>query len=268
MVNMKEYYCLLLNNCYDIESHWVSLKPFSVVPNIIEKDINDLSMIENEFMGLDNTIIINEDTYHVFGGFPVFGELREDGKIYDVITGKKIVEAKNSKEANDLSYRAKYKADTMMTEEMLTLIDEESKKRYTEYLNDLEAYSKRAFYGMATPEKYFIFRINNTSLNAHPIIAKQLNGQVIDVVTKAKICPISSMNIVTSNLSAKANSFHEISNEDAMIYQTELIDAGIETYIKNISDAKTNSVKNYHSFVVLNKDHIKTKKRTKQRLRK
>ena len=261
---MKEYYCLVLNNCYEKNVHWVCLNSFSVFPNIIIKDISDLDMLESEFMNLDDTIVINENGYHVLGSFPIFGEILDDGKMHDVITGKIIQYAKNPKEASGISYNAKYRANRMITEELLTLIDEESKKRYIECLTNLETYSKRVFHSANKNEKYFALKLNNAPLTPNPIIAKELNGEMIDVITKEKINLLASQKIITSKLSTSIYTIREISKETAIKYQISIINDGVTKCIDYIADAKNNSISLYNSYVSLNKDIIKAKKRTKK----
>lgn len=261
--NMKEYYCLVLNNCYEKGVHWVCLNHFSVFPNIIKKDLTDLDLIESELMGLDDTIASNEETYHILGSFPIFGEILADGKMHDVITGKVIPYAKRAKEANGLSYNAKYKANRMMVEELLTLLDDESKKRYVQSMDNLESYSNKVFHNANNGEKYFSLKLNNAPLTPNPIIAKEINGEIIDVITKEKINLLATTNIITSKLSARVYTIREISEETAIKYQISIIDAGITKYINYINDAKNNSISGYNRYVSLNKDHIKVKRKIK-----
>ena len=260
---MKEYYCLVLNNCYEKGVHWVCLNHFSVFPNIIKKDLTDLDLIESEFMGLDDTIASNEETYHILGSFPIFGEILADGKMHDVITGKVIPYAKSAKEANGLSYNAKYKANRMMVEELLTLIDDESKKRYVQSLADLDKYSKRVFHGADNKEAYFTLKLNNAPLTPNPIIVKETNGVMVDVITKEEISLLASDKTITSKLSASVYTVRKINEETAIKYQISIIDDGITKYIDYITDAKNNSISGYNRYVSLNKDHIKVKRKTK-----
>ena len=260
---MKEYYVLLLNNCYDKGIHWLSAKPFSMLPNVLEKDINDLYLTENAFMDLDNTIIINDNGYHVLGSFPVFGEILDDGKMHDVITGKIITKASVSKEANGLSYNTKYKVDSKMAEEVLTLINDEEKERYTKSLENLETYSRKVFHSAEEAEKYYILRPINMSINAIPVIAKEMNGQLIDMITKEKISLTSIPNSISSNLSVRGVHYeqYKISKEQASNYLMMIIDFGVEKYIKNVNNAKTNSIRTYNNFKSLAKDDIKVRTR-------
>ena len=258
---MKEYYCLLLNNCYDKKSHWVCQYPFSMFPNILEKDIPDLDSLESKFMDLDDTIIQKEETYHVLGSFPVLGEIQEDGKMHDVITGKIIQFAKDSKEANGLSYRAKYRAFDPMADELLTLISANEKQRYLEALTNLEVYSKKVFYGIDKPERYFALNLNNAPITPVAIVAKELNGQIVDVITKEKIYPVTDKHIVTSKLSTDYETMRVISEEMANRYQISLIDYGIEKYLEHVRLTKINTISNYNNYVTITKD--KPKVRTK-----
>ena len=260
---MKEYYCLVLNNCYEKSVHWVCLNSFSIFPNIIEKDLADLNMLESEFMDLHDTIVDKENTYHVLGSFPVFGEILADGKMHDVITGKVIPYAKNSKEANGISYNARYKADRMMTEELLTLIDEDSKKRYIQSLTDLDTYSKRVFHGADNKKEYFALKLNNAPLTPNPIIAKEVNGVMVDVITKEKISLLANDKIITSKLSTSVYTIRKINEETAIKYQISVIEDGIDKYIDYITDAKNNSISGYNRYVSLNKDNFKVKRKTK-----
>lgn len=260
---MKEYYCLLLNNCYDKMIHWVCPKYFSVLPNILIKNLTDLDLLEREFMNLDDTITTNEDNYHVLGSFPIFGEILEDGKMHDVVTGKVITYAKSSKEASGLSYHAKYRAYDPMVQELLTLLDEESKQRYFSALNDLEAYSKNVFYGINKPERHLALSLRNARLAPIAVIAKEENGQIIELVTKEKITLAASEDMITSKVSADIRSVRSISKETADRCQLDLIESGIKDYLEHVELAKTNSVKNYNNYVSLAKEHPKTKVKTK-----
>lgn len=260
---MKEYYCLVLNNCNEKSVHWVCTNNFSVFPNIIKKDIDDLDMLESEFMDLDDTIVEKENAYHVLGSFPIFGEILDDGKMHDVITGKIIPYAKNKKEANGISYNVKYKANRMMVEELLTLIDEESKKRYVQSFNDLDKYSKRVFHGANKQEEYFAIKLNNAPLTPNPIIAKEVNGVMIDVITKEKISLLADSQIITSKLSTSVYTVKKINEETAVKYQVGIITDGVAKYIDYITDAKNNSIYGYNRYVSLNKDNKKVKRKTK-----
>lgn len=261
---MKEYYCLVLNNCYEKSVHWVCLNKFSVFSNIIVKDIADLDMLESEFMDLHDTILSNENAYHVLGSFPVFGEILADGKMHDAITGKVIPYAKNGKEANGVSYNAKYKANRMMTEELLTLIDEESKKRYVQSLTDLDEYSKRVFHRVNNGEEYLTLKLNNAPLTPNPIIAKEVNGLMVDVITKEKISLLTSDKIITSKLSANVYTTRRINEETAIKYQISVIEDGVDKYINYITDAKNNSISGFNSYISLNKENLKVKRKVKK----
>lgn len=249
---MKEYYCLLLNNCYDLGMHWVCPSTFSMAPDILEKDISDLYLLENEFMDLDDMIITNEDSYHVLGGFPVFGEIKEDGKMHDVITGKLITAASNSNECSGLSYRAKYPADSRMASEMLTLITEKEKERYTSYLENLEEYSRKIFYGAEDYDGYLTFKLSNAPLTPNPVIGKKVNGNVIDAITKERIYPEVASNVVTSRLCAKNDTVNNTTESQAISYQVALIISGLDQYNKYINEAKQNSISKYNSYKSFN----------------
>lgn len=260
---MKEYYCLLLNNCYDKMVHWVCPKDFSILPNILIKDLTDLDLLEHEFMDLDNTITTNEDNHHVLGSFPIFGEILEDGKMHDVVTGKVITYAKKPNEANGLSYQTKYRAYDPMAHELLTLLDDESKARYVSALNDLETYSKNIFYGVNKPERYLALSLRNARLAPIAVIAKEENGQIIELATKEKITLAASEDMITSKISADIQSVRSISEETAHRCLLDLIESGIKDYLEHIELAKTNSVKRYNNYVSFAKERPKTKVKTK-----
>ena len=209
-------------------------------------------------MDLADTIINEERAYHVLGSFPVIGEIKEDGKMHDVITGKVIEESQTK--TNGLSYHTKYKAATKMTEEMLTLIGEEEQARYREYLINLETYSKEVFFGQ-NKAKYAVLRLNNSDVNNYPVIAKVVNGELVDMITKSTITPVNALRTVTSKLSTNASAIREISGDTAKACIMEIIDTGVETYISNINEARKNSIRNYNNYTKLNRDYLKNIKR-------
>ncbi len=259
---MKEYYCLLLNNCYDKGTHWVCSHRISVLPNVLDKEIKDLESLEQEFMNLDDTIIQSEEGYRVLGSFPVLAEIWEDGKMHDIITGKKLTYTENPKEVNGLSYRAAYRAYDAMAEEILTLLDDEARTRYMEALLNLENSSKKAFHNANTSTSYWALKLKNAKLTPNPVIAKEVNGGIIDVITKERIYPEINGSI-SSKLSAPIETMFEITEDVANQYQIRIIDEGLEKYLNQITAAKLNSVKKYNNYVSLAKEEPIVKSRNK-----
>ncbi len=260
---MKKYYCLKLNNCYDEIGHWVCPERFSAIPNVLEKDITDLDHLESEFMDLDDTIIPTEKAYHVLGSFPIFGEIKVDGQMHDVITGDLIEYAKDPKCAKGLSYRDKIEANEMMATELMTLMDEETRMRYIEGLNKIAAYSKMAYFFQEEPEKYFAIRLTNTNPELQTVIAEEVNGELVEQITKAKIYPVTNPDTVSRNLSANVAMITEISKSAAHRGILDIVKDSVFSYTRYLAETKQTSVRKYNTYVSINKDKVKTRKRTK-----
>ncbi len=256
---MKEYYCLSLNNYYSFTTHWVCPHKISAIPGVIITEITDLYDIEDKMMDLDNVIVPLEDKYEVIGKFPIFGQILEDGKMHDVITGKEIAYATNPKEACGLSYNAKYKADTAMVEELLSLLNDDGKFYYKFVLDSIKADSRMAFFGKQPEVEYYGGFLNNVSLIPEYAIIKKINGIYIDDITKEEIIPINHYETLVSGLSVNAEYMTHIPKEYADKYKLFLLDNGIENYISRVKEAKINSIRKYNKFVLTNKNEIKRK---------
>ena len=254
---MKEYYCLLLNNCYDTDIHYVSFgEKCTMLPKILDKSITDLSTLEEEFMELDYMIENNPHEYHIYGKFPVIGELI-DGKMYDVITGKYIQESPNGYSVEGLSYKYKIKAYQQMVKLLLELLDNESIKRYTERLNQLNSYSILLSAKKNISTIKYLTIINGQNKET---IIRSINGCLYEPFTKNIVYCIND-NMVTSELSCKY--LKKTGKEQIVDYEIYTITNGVSIHNMGIYKSKTNANYNYHRFIETHQNKPKTKIRTK-----
>ena len=253
---MKKYYCLQLNNCYDIDKHYISnFYDCTMLPAIIDKELSDISNLEEEFMNLDYMITENYDNYHIYGKFPVIGEEIND-EIYDIITGKKISKSLDGQDINGLSYNKKYEANKRMMELILALLDKESTKRYIDYLNNIERYSQTIYSSKNISETEYQTKLNETNQN---IIVKSINdGGIIELYTSNRIYPIN--NVITSELTCQSLKPLPYYNKITDFKALKTIN-GLAIYKYSIKFAKKSAIINYHNYISSHKD--KPKKRIK-----
>ena len=248
---MNKYYCLLLNNCYDNDNYHISLRKITMFPNILLKEYQDLSNIKNDFLDLDSTIIEDNNSWHVFGSFPVIGILKED-KIYDLITGKYIPYTDNTKNINGLSYQEKHPIKEKTVSSLLKLLDGPSADRYTQYLDKIEKYSQDVFFNNID-NHYYLLVPKNINIDIDPIIALSTDVGLIDTITKTKIFNLTG-NMTTTHLSYLDKK--EISDRFIKEYLLYLIHKNINNYINNINKAKNNTHELYQYYLLLNQNKL------------
>ena len=255
---MNKYYTLKLNNSFDYFYHYISINKMTFALNIISNEISDLSLLEEKFMSLDNSIEETTNKYKIFGCFPIIG-IENNDKIYDLITGKLIKYNNNPKEINGLSYNSKSEANINMLNLLLTLLDDVGIKKYKNCLLSLEEYSKALFYGAISQDDYYLVNINNISPNKSFVIAKKIKNDYIELFTKEKIYP-KNKNMIIKNISSR--SIVPISKKEALYYISKILDSGYNLYIDAINSAKKNSISNYYNYV--NNSMYKEKKLIKK----
>lgn len=248
-----KYYTLILNNCYDTDIHYVSTKRFSCIPGVLEKKYTRLENVKEEFMELDDTIELQDDGWVVKGSFPVFGVMEND-IMYDVITGKEI--KYSDENISGLSYREKNVANLEMLLLLLTLLDEDSKKRYEEGLNLIE-------FSQEKEESYNYTIVNNNKLTPSKLITRTINNQEIEIITGEKIYKISNdkkHDIITTRLSYidKTPADKDIAMElqACILYKS--------TYLKRLSKEKNEAIRKYNNYLILNNDRNYGEKKLKR----
>lgn len=268
---MKKYYVLLLNNCYDIKENQELPNPCSVLPNILVKEYTKLTKkkIEKDFLGYDDTITIDKFAWIVKGSYPVIAE-EIDGKIYDIVTKKEIKYSKDKYKRKVLSYNKKYLVDKKVVKILLKLLDESSIERYAKGLEKLEEYTLEKYKGIEESEKYYIVTPNDNGVLLPLLITKEINGQIIDILTNKKIYP-SSERKITSNLNYTIK--NKISKEKALSLPIK-VSSGLESaYRKDIERAKMNSARRYNDYILRNEnknfeDRIELESKVPMRIRK
>lgn len=258
----KKYYCLLLNGCFDTEYHYVSLDMHSVIKNVLRKKYTDLSTLEDDFMELDDKITINEDHWLVEGSFPVIAE-EIDGKMIDCVSKKEIEKSQDGINYRGLSYRYKSKANPMMAELLLSILDEESIKRYIEEQSKIEEFLI-SIYDMNYPKKkYYNIYPNDSEEYINGI---KFNERIIDLITQTPFYEEES-NVITRNLGYDKK---ERTTYELILREIDNIDQ--EEYIKKIKQLLTANISRYNNYISLNKERdfwtrsdLKTKKRIKEK---
>lgn len=244
---MKErYYCLLLNNCFDKGIHYLANGTYSMLPNVLIKDYIKLNTLEEDFMGLDDTITPFQDFWLVKGSFPVIAK-EIDGEMYDVITGKLIEYSVDGKDVNGLSYKEKSLVQSAeMMELMLSKIDEESKERYSDELSEVELYSKKIYENDLPEETYYLLVPNDNGTITPVLTAKSANKQVIDTYTNEKIYYIPS-GTITSHLNYTVK--RKIDKELALTPPIKVSSMQLEEYQSKVDKARKNSIARYNNYI-------------------
>ena len=254
------YYFFKLNNAYELATDDILPYPHTVAKNIITKELSSLTDLEATFMGLDDTITENMTTYTVKGSFPIVAIKKED-KIYDVITGKEIKYSKDHRDVNGLSFSEIYRADRRLVEMLLANLSETEKQAYIAYLERLEEYCKKVFFLNYFEEDYYLFTPVNIRIDAPKVLARDVNGTLVEVVTNKSFYEIDYK---TVSLHLGYYDKYQVSQEYAREYALYILEEGITEYIGRIEEAERNSISKYYNYVSSNiiKD-IKTRKLTK-----
>ncbi len=237
---MKEYYILLLNNTYSKGKYYMSMGECTMFPNIIEKEWDSLNNLNKYFHMLDDTIIETEEGYKVYGSFPVIGELI-DGKMYDAITKREIKEDYNDLGKYSLSYHQKEMADTESVEYLLSLLDKSAVKRYAKNIDRVASYHKN----FTTEEKYSLIRPQTGIVDAPSIIAKDINGELVDIITEKRIY-ILPHNAISSHIYRDYK--NDITKEEAQWYSLSILESGIDSYLRNVKLALQSAIIKYNTY--------------------
>jgi len=243
-INMKKYYVLLLNNCFDNHQHYISTKKCSMIPNVLIKEYTNLSTLEEDFLEYDDTIIEGKSSWIIKGSFPVIAE-EINGKMYDVITGKEIKYSPNSEKTDTISYKEKYEANLEIAKLSLSILDEESIKRYIKGLKIIEKNTIQP----SQEEQYYILTPNKNGSIIPLLTAKKVNSQIIDIVTNEKIYPTGE-NKITSYL----NYTDKIKVERKESTSIPMSSSGRKYYIQSVVKAKRNCINSYNTYINFNKD--------------
>jgi len=241
---MKKYYVLLLNNCFDNHQHYISTKKCSMIPNVLIKEYTNLSTLEEDFLEYDDTIIEGKSSWIIKGSFPVIAE-EINGKMYDVITGKEIKYSPNSEKTDTISYKEKYEANLEIAKLSLSILDEESIKRYIKGLKIIEKNTIQP----SQEEQYYILTPNKNGSIIPLLTAKKVNSQIIDIVTNEKIYPTGE-NKITSYL----NYTDKIKVERKESTSIPMSSSGRKYYIQSVVKAKRNCINSYNTYINFNKD--------------
>ena len=234
----------------------------SVIKNVLRKEYTELSTLEDDFMELDDKITINEDHWLVEGSFPVIAE-EIDGKMIDCVSKKEIEKSVDGVNYRGLSYRYKSKANNKIAELLLSILDEESIKRYIEGQSKIEKLLV-SIYDMNYPKKkYYNIQPNDSEQHINAI---KVNEIIIDFITQEPFYE-EGTNVITRYLSYDKK---ERTTYELIINQVE--DINKEEHIENIKQLLTNNISRYNNYISLNKERdfwtrtdLKTKKRTKKK---
>lgn len=249
---MQKYYTLQLNNTYDTDTHYISLHPCTMFPNILEKEVKSLDEIDKYFKGLDNTIISMDNGYKVYGSFPVLGELIND-KIYDIITKREIEYNPDRLGIYKLSYSEKSLVDYGTAKIILSLLDKKSIKKYTENLDRVSNYNRNK----NKEEKYYLIIPKTSRVGSYQIIAKDINGELVDIITKKRLF-ILPFNAKSSHLYRDYKK--EITKEDAQWYSLQILESGINEYLKEARLAEQTALEEFTTY-----KYEKTKSKTRKK---
>ena len=265
----KKYYCLLLNGCFDKEYHYVSRETHSIIKNVLRKEYTDLSTLEEDFMELDDKITINEDHWLVEGSFPVIAE-EIDGKMIDCVSKKEIGKSVDGVNYRGLSYRYASETNHKMTELLLSILDEESIKRYIEGQSKIEEFLV-SIYDMNYPKKkYYSIYPNDTTVLVNAI---KINEKLVDLITLEPFYK-EKPNVITRNLTfeKKERITCDLAKKILKKYKDFIDNVYKEEYIENIHQLQTANISRYNTYISLNKDRdfwtrtdLKTKKRIKKK---
>lgn len=242
---MKEYYCLLLNGCFDKDYHYVANGPHSVMKGVLKKELSSLDTIEEDFMCLDDTITIKENSWLVEGSFPVIATL-ENGIMIDCVSHKEIKYSKNAIEVPGLSYRQKVPANKAMAILLLNLIDEESQKRYCQVQGKVEKLLK---------EMYNTHLPNAKNKNSVEIVYLNTNYQD----TSANYIKAGKMDEYVFDLET-FNPLYKENPNSITKYMTYLEEANgsekdfLTATTEDIVNMHQESIRNYNNYIYCNKN--------------
>ena len=143
-------------------------------------------------------------------------------------------------------------------------------ERYAKGIERLEEYTLEKYKGIEESEKYYIVTPNDNGVLLPLLITKEINGQIIDILTNKKIYP-SSERKITSNLNYTIK--NKISKEKALSLPIKVSSELESAYRKDIERAKMNSVRRYNDYILRNEnknfeDRIELESKVPMRIRK
>lgn len=254
---MKEYYLLQLNHTYGSGSYYNLPFPYTMFSNILELVTNTLDNIDNYFNGLDDTIIPTDADYKIYGSFPVVGYINND-KMYDAITDREIKYAPIELGSSSLTYRIKQEIDSESIEHLLTLLDESAIKRYNDELDRVANYYRNKM----EEDKYYLVRPQTNRVDSYPAIAKYINDELVDIISKRRLF-ILPYNAASSHLYRHYK--EEITKRQAEVCSLNVLESGINDYLRNISLAEKYANIKYNNYKT---ENTKTKTRIKETMSK
>lgn len=142
-ITTNQKYVLLLNNCYDTrENDQICQHKYSVLRGVLEKEYTDFSTLDQDMLGLDDSITIGLNSWLVSGSFPVIAE-EHHGEMINCATGRTISYDKDGFNTLGLSYCEKYPISNVMASMLLNMLgrDYEAVKRYHDKEEALEDYA-------------------------------------------------------------------------------------------------------------------------------
>ncbi len=240
-----DYYLLKLNNAYDIGNHRINANDYTVIKGLITKELDSLVGLETKFLSLDDTIVENLTNYTVTGSFPIIATKNED-KLYDAVTGKRIKYSKEHREVNGLSCNEMHYFDRRLAKMLLNSLTESEIIAYANYLDKLEEYSKKVFFLNDMQEDYYLFTPANIRIDAPKALARDVNGTLVDVVTNRCFYEIDHK---TVSLFLGYYDKYQVTPEYAREYALFLLEEGIDSYKSRINEAKINSFNKYSKYI-------------------
>ena len=134
----KKYYCVKLNGYNNKNNYYGLTKKNTLLDGVLKKEYSKLDKdnLDYDFLSLDSKVTSFKNSFLVEGFFPVIAE-EVDGKLYDVITLEEIPLVKVS--SNEFGYTSKEEISIYYVNLLLSLLDEDSRKRYTQAFNELKS---------------------------------------------------------------------------------------------------------------------------------
>lgn len=133
-ITKKQRYVLLLNNSYDTkENDQICSGRYTALKGVLHQEYIDLKTLPQDMLGLDDSITIGSNSWHVEGSFPIIAE-EHDGEMINIITGASIEYNPHNRPTNNLSYCKKYPISNVTASMLLHMVshDYETTKRYQE----------------------------------------------------------------------------------------------------------------------------------------
>lgn len=253
---MNKYYCVLLEGYYETEPTLASGNLCSHIPDILKKEYSevDIETLRDDFLLQDNRIVERENSWLVFGSFPIILE-EKDGKLYDVITNTpfKKYDRKNPLSNNLLNtiyYREIYPATSLTVRELLASLDEESISRYKSSINAIKHNYQVKLHDLEKPRYYHLELTDTKPMDKykHPVYAEQIGGCMVDIVTNTPIYCSESHGIkshITYETATPVSKFATLTFLDTITCHPAILSG----HIKFIEEEKHKAATNYNNYI-------------------